>query len=541
MRALTILPGVANSARVDDVPAPPPSDGAVLVRALALGVCGTDREIVAGEYGSAPPGQERLILGHESFGQVEEAPKNSGFKPGDLVVGIVRHPDPVPCSSCAAGEWDMCRNGRYTEHGIKERNGFGAEYFRLEPTFAIKLDPTLGIRGVLMEPTSIVAKAWDHVERIGRRSSSWQGHTAVVTGGGPVGQLAALLGKQRGYDVHIVDRNKEGPKPVISRALGAHYHNALADLGDLKPDVVMECTGAVAVVRDVLERAAPEWNYLPDRSHRAGPSGRTRSWPAEPSLGAQQSGGFRQRQCQSVALEHGGDRIGGGGSELARPFDHAAGAARPMGGRAQIPVAGHQGHHRFRPLIMSAPIENYALIGDCESAALVGRNGSIDWLCWPRFDSDACFAALLGTPEHGRWLIAPRDQRARISRRYRPGTLILETRFETDEGAATIVDFMPKRDNRIDIVRLVVGERGKVAMCLELVIRFGYGAIVPWVTRLEDGTLRAIAGPDMLLLRTPVHLRGENLRTVAEFTIEEGESIPFVLTHVASNLPLPST
>jgi GH15 family glucan-1,4-alpha-glucosidase len=189
---------------------------------------------------------------------------------------------------------------------------------------------------------------------------------------------------------------------------------------------------------------------------------------------------------------------------------------------------------------MSAPIESYALIGDCESAALIGRDGSMDWLCWPRFDSDACFAALLGTPEHGRWRIAPRDQRARVTRRYRPGTLILETRFETDEGAATIVDFMPKRDNRTDIVRLVVGERGKVAMCLELVIRFGYGAIIPWVTRLEDGTLRAIAGPDMLLLRTPVHLRGENMRTVAEFTIEEGDSVPFVLTHVPSNLPLPS-
>jgi threonine dehydrogenase-like Zn-dependent dehydrogenase len=258
MRALTILPGVADSARVDDVPEPSPSDGAVLVRALALGVCGTDREIVAGEYGSAPPGQERLILGHESFGQVEEAPKNCGLAPGDLVVGIVRHPDPVPCSSCAAGEWDMCRNGRYTEHGIKERNGFGAEYFRLEPNFAIKLDPGLGLHGVLMEPASIVAKAWDQVERIGRRSSSWQGRTAVITGGGPIGQLAALLGKQRGYEVHIVDRNKEGPKPVISRALGAHYHNALADLGDMKPDVLIECTGAVAVVRDVLERAAPD-------------------------------------------------------------------------------------------------------------------------------------------------------------------------------------------------------------------------------------------------------------------------------------------
>jgi GH15 family glucan-1,4-alpha-glucosidase len=188
---------------------------------------------------------------------------------------------------------------------------------------------------------------------------------------------------------------------------------------------------------------------------------------------------------------------------------------------------------------MSSPIENYALIGDCETAALVGRDGSIDWLCWPRFDSDACFAALLGTAEHGRWRIAPRDERVRVSRRYRPGTLILETRFETDEGAATLVDFMPIRDGRADVARLVVGERGQVVMCFELVIRFGYGAIVPWVTRMEDGTLRAIAGPDMLLLRTPVHLHGENMRTVAEFTIGAGDSIPFVLTHAPSHLPPP--
>jgi glucose 1-dehydrogenase len=258
MRALTILPGVANSARVEDVPEPPPSDGSVLVRGLALGVCGTDREIVAGEYGSAPPGRERLILGHESFGQVEQAPQDCGINPGDLVVGIVRHPDPVPCPSCAAGEWDMCRNGGYTEHGIKQRNGFGAEHYRLQPEFAIKIDPALGLRGVLLEPTSIVAKAWDHIERIGRRSRSWRGETLLVTGAGPIGQLAALLGSQRGYDVHIFDRNKEGPKPVISRALGATYHTSLADLGDLKPDVVVECTGAVPVVRDVLQRAAAD-------------------------------------------------------------------------------------------------------------------------------------------------------------------------------------------------------------------------------------------------------------------------------------------
>ena len=159
---------------------------------------------------------------------------------------------------------------------------------------------------------------------------------------------------------------------------------------------------------------------------------------------------------------------------------------------------------------MASRIEDYALIGDCESAALVGRDGSIDWLCWPRFDSEACFAALLGSPEHGRWLIAPREK-ARVTRRYRPDTLIVETHFETADGAATLIDFMPRRADHPEVVRLVVGERGRVAMQLELVLRFGFGAVVPWVTRMEDGTLRAVAGPDMVVLHTPVHLKGLNL------------------------------
>src|SRR5205807_5212285 len=163
---------------------------------------------------------------------------------------------------------------------------------------------------------------------------------------------------------------------------------------------------------------------------------------------------------------------------------------------------------------MPLHIEDYALIGDCESAALVGRDGSIDWLCWPRFDSDACFAALLGTKAHGRWLIAPRDDQARVTRQYRRNTLILETRFECREGAVTLVDFMPMESTCCSIVRLVIGERGRLAMQTELILRFGYGAIVPWVEKLEDGTLRAIAGPDMVVLRTPVDLHGENLTTV---------------------------
>ncbi|HLN10202.1 MAG TPA: glycoside hydrolase family 15 protein [Xanthobacteraceae bacterium] len=189
---------------------------------------------------------------------------------------------------------------------------------------------------------------------------------------------------------------------------------------------------------------------------------------------------------------------------------------------------------------MPSRIEDYALIGDCESAALVGRDGSIDWLCWPRFDSDACFAALLGTPEHGRWLIAPRDDAVRVTRRYRHNTLILETRFETADGAATVVDFMPPRGSNSSIVRIVVGERGSVAMKVEFIVRFGYGAVVPWVSRMDDGTLRAIAGPDMVLVRSPVQLRGENLTTVGEFLVSAGDHIPFVLTYVPSNLPAPA-
>ena len=256
MRALTVEPGVANSIELADVSPPPAGDGDVLVRALALGICGTDREIIAGEYGAPPPGARHLILGHESLGRVEEAPQGSGFARGDLVVGIVRRPDPVPCAACAIGEWDMCRNGLYTERGIKERNGYGAEQFRIERDFAVKLDPALGLLGVLLEPASVVAKAWEHIERIGRRSRSWQPHVALITGAGPVGLLAALLGAQRGLELHILDRNTRGPKPDLARALGATYHDG--DLGKLAPDVVIECTGAGEVVLDAMRRTAPQ-------------------------------------------------------------------------------------------------------------------------------------------------------------------------------------------------------------------------------------------------------------------------------------------
>ena len=257
MRAVTVLPGVSNSVQLDDIPEPPLADGEILVRTLALGICGTDHEILEGLYGSAPPGAERLVLGHESLGVVEEAPAQSGFEPGDHVVGIVRRPDPVPCPSCAAGEWDMCRNGGYTERGIKERNGFGAERFRIERGFAVKVDRALGLAAVLMEPTSIVAKAWDHVERIGRRSESWSAKNVLVTGGGPIGLLAALMGEQRELKVHVLDRNAEGPKPGLIRDLGAVHHTSVESLGDMQFDIVMECTAATPLIVEAMKRCAP--------------------------------------------------------------------------------------------------------------------------------------------------------------------------------------------------------------------------------------------------------------------------------------------
>jgi len=188
---------------------------------------------------------------------------------------------------------------------------------------------------------------------------------------------------------------------------------------------------------------------------------------------------------------------------------------------------------------MRLKIEDYALIGDCESCALVGRNGSIDWLCWPRFDSDACFAALLGDEGNGRWLIETIDEGATVTRRYRPDTLILETRIETEDGAATIIDFMPPRKGAPELVRLVRGEWGRVRFRGDLVLRFGYGAVRPWIQRTEGGAHRAIAGPDMVLLRTPVGIREEHGRLLCEFTVSEGETTPFTLTWAPSHHPVP--
>ena len=257
MRALTVIPMHKDSLAVTDAPDPEPGDGELLVDGLAIGVCGTDKEIVAGDYGWAPPGRDRLVLGHESLGRVRQAPDGSGFAPGDLVVGVVRRPDPVPCGACAHGQFDMCRNGRYTERGIKERDGYASPSWTVETGYAVRLDPRLTDAGMLMEPTTIVAKAWEQVEKAGARS--WfEPRTALVTGAGPIGLLAALLGVQRGLDIHVLDRVTSGPKPRLVGDLGAAYHTGDLDTAVARnhPDVVIEATGADRLVFDAIGATA---------------------------------------------------------------------------------------------------------------------------------------------------------------------------------------------------------------------------------------------------------------------------------------------
>jgi threonine dehydrogenase-like Zn-dependent dehydrogenase len=257
MRAITVEPGVADSLRLEEFRPPSPDQGAVLIRAIAMGVCGTDRDIIAARYGVAPPGHKRLILGHESLGRIEEAPSESGLRKGQLVMGVVRHPDPVPCGSCAAGEWDMCRNDQFTEHGIRALDGFGCELYRLDPEFVIPLDPALGILGVLVEPTSVVAKAWQQIERIGQRSK-WEPRKVLITGAGPVGLLGALLSRQRGLDVHVYDLVDKGIKPTLVRDLGATYHSSGLDSLPRDFDVILECTAVSDVIVEVVKHSAPD-------------------------------------------------------------------------------------------------------------------------------------------------------------------------------------------------------------------------------------------------------------------------------------------
>lgn len=246
-----MTPGVAGSVRYEEVPEPDEQAGSILVEAVGVGICGTDVEITSGEYGWAPPGRDRLILGHESLGRVVDPGPSSGLDVDDLIVGIVRRPDPVPCPNCAVGEWDMCRNGQYTERGIKEIDGFMSERWRIEPGYFTKLDPSLGILGVLLEPTTVVAKAWELVSTM-RARAFWEPHRVLITGAGPIGMLAALIGVQHGLDVHVLDRVTDGAKPELVADLGATYHaGAMSDLG-FAPDVILECTGVGPVIIDCL-------------------------------------------------------------------------------------------------------------------------------------------------------------------------------------------------------------------------------------------------------------------------------------------------
>jgi threonine dehydrogenase-like Zn-dependent dehydrogenase len=254
MRAITVIPGEPGSAELSEVADPVIGPGQLLVETLALGMCGTDREIVAGDHGEPPPGRERLILGHELLGRVSECPEGCGFNVGDLVAGVVRRPDPVPCGPCGRGEWDMCRNGLYTERGIKGLDGYGAELITLESDFAIRVDHGLGKLGVLTEPASVVAKAWEQIDRIAQRASL-EYERALITGAGPIGLLAALMAAQRGLEVHVLDHAEGGVKPRLAKALGAKYHTSTQELPE--PDVVVECTGVAELVADAMQNTAP--------------------------------------------------------------------------------------------------------------------------------------------------------------------------------------------------------------------------------------------------------------------------------------------
>ena len=255
MQAVTVVPGTAGSAKLDDVPEPAADLGSVVVEALAVGVCGTDAEIASGSYGWAPPGEEQLILGHESLGRVLD-PGPTELAVGEHVVGIVRRPDPVPCPNCAVGEWDMCSNGRYTERGIKQVHGFMAERWRIEPEYVVRVDNRLGVLGVLLEPTTVVTKAWQQIAAIGQRTF-WDPQTVLVVGAGPIGLLAALFAVHLGLETHVLDQVTDGPKPKLVADLGASYHAGPAAEACSDADVIIECTGVGSLVFDVISCNAP--------------------------------------------------------------------------------------------------------------------------------------------------------------------------------------------------------------------------------------------------------------------------------------------
>ena len=257
MFALTVEPGVAGSGRVDDVAPPAPVEGAVLVQGLSVGVCGTDALIADGGWGAAPPGARRLILGHESLGRVIETPPNVGLSVGDLVAGVVRLPGHPPCAACAGGEWDMCQDGNHVERGITGSHGFAAEQWRIHPGHSIRIPDGLDSVGVLVEPASVVAKAWAHVDVIASRAAATSARRVLVTGAGTIGLLVGLFARQRGLSVDIFDRVSVGPKPVLVEELGGHYLTDDLAAACREADIVFECTGSSAVVGQLLQGARP--------------------------------------------------------------------------------------------------------------------------------------------------------------------------------------------------------------------------------------------------------------------------------------------
>ena len=255
MKAITVEPKKPGTARYEDIPEPDVHEGSVLVEAMAVGVCGTDVEIVEGKYGWAPPGKTRLVLGHESLGRVIDPGPSSSFKKGDLVVGIVRRPDPVPCPNCAVGEWDMCRNGQYTERGIKEIHGFMSERWRIEPEYAIKVDPSLGILGVLLEPTTVITKALEQVVAVGQRAFWEPQDRAGDRRGADRSSGGSRWRVQRGLEVHVLDRDRNraeaGTRARPRRDVSLRER---VWISDFEPDVIVECTGVGSVIADSIQK-----------------------------------------------------------------------------------------------------------------------------------------------------------------------------------------------------------------------------------------------------------------------------------------------
>ncbi|WP_327109347.1 alcohol dehydrogenase catalytic domain-containing protein [Nonomuraea glycinis] len=254
MRALTIIPGHANSAAITELDDLDPKPDHLIIQGVSLGICATDRDLASGLFGMAANGHNHLVLGHESVGRVIHAPVGSSCAPGTLVTGYVRFPDPIPCSACAAGESDMCVNGAYTERGIKGRDGFGSEMWTSHPDDVLAIPSSMVSTGVLVEPASVAAKGWAHIDAIGKRA--WFAPRVVlISGAGTVGLMCGLLAAGRGLEVHLFDRLKSGPRPLLARGLDAHYHTGDIStvMQKISPDIVIDTTGAGDVVTEEIK------------------------------------------------------------------------------------------------------------------------------------------------------------------------------------------------------------------------------------------------------------------------------------------------